>query len=75
MPELDFIVNAKRKDIYNNQRFYAMFKGIDLDKESKKQQEEKMEAVRRRAAATLLGGEEELERQEFADFGFEFESA
>lgn len=55
----------------------AGLKGIDLDKhrEKKESVEKKLEAVQRRAAAKLAGGEKELERQEWADLGFGFDSA
>lgn len=69
------IIEQKRKEIRDKQRFYAMFKGVDLDKETKNGTEQRLEEVQRRAAAQLAGSEEELERQEFADLGFDFGSA
>ena len=72
--ELDFIIKHKREDQHNKDRLIAALQGVDLDKGREQSVEERVEKVKRRAAIKLAGGEKELERQEFADLGFGFET-
>lgn len=39
MPELSETLNAKREDIYNQRKFMAALKGIDMESEQKKQED------------------------------------
>ena len=39
MPELSETLNAKREDIYNQRKFMAALKGIDMDGEQKKEED------------------------------------
>ena len=73
MDELIFILTHKRKAEKAQRHFAAAIQGIDLDKAEKDPVQERREEVERRAAIRLLG-EQEVERQEFAELGFGFET-
>ena len=74
LPELDLIIKHKREHENNEHKFSAALQGVDLDKGKVDSIEERLEKVRRNAAVKLAGGEAELERQEFADLGFGFQT-
>lgn len=78
LEELELIVKASREKEYRLMRFYAAFKGVDLEEDEKKEREEAFERAQRRANAKLAGksGDEidrELDIAEFGDFGLEVE--
>lgn len=75
MPELEAILDASRKQKYEDRKFAAALKGIDLDEGAKQEAEAAFERANRRAQARLSGkSEEEVERMHDADlFGMEFE--
>lgn len=60
-------------------KFYAAFKGVDLDEGNREDAEERFKKAQRRAEARLAGlSDEEIgkneEISEFADFGLEVET-
>ena len=79
MEELELIVKSSREKEHRMMRFYAAFKGVDLDDNSKEEQENAFDRAKRRANARLSGktDEEEInasaEKSSFEDFGFEVE--
>ena len=73
MPELMLILKEKRAGERRERQFLAAIQGIDLDKNEKDPVQERIEEVKRRAAVRTLG-EQEVERQEYAELGFGFES-
>lgn len=73
MQELTFILEHKRKEETAKRKFAAAIQGIDLDKHEKNPVQERLDEVRRRAAVKVMG-EQEVEKQEFAELGFGFET-
>lgn len=71
--ELDWMVKAIRADQEDNRVFAAALKGIDLKEHAVDPIEEKRREIERRAQEKMLGFEE-VERQEFEEFGIVFES-
>ncbi len=71
------LIKAGREKEHRMMKFYAAFKGVDLDEEDKQAAQERLNAVKRRANARLRGAsEEEIEKASeagFADFGMEVE--
>lgn len=74
LQELTFILDHKRKAEQSQRKFLAAIQGIDLDKHDKDPVQERIEEVKRRAAVRTIG-EHEVERQEYAELGFGFETA
>jgi len=73
MPELMLILEHKRKAERTQRHFQAAIQGIDLDKNESNPVQERLDEVRRRASVKMLG-ENEVQRQEYAELGFGFES-
>lgn len=73
MNELDAIINSIREDTNRANSFAASLQGIDLDKYRVDGIEEKRKEIERRAQERLHG-KEAVERQEFEEFGFGFET-
>lgn len=69
--ELDFLIKQIRQDSNDTRVFLAAIQGIDLSANMPNSIEEKRREIERRAAEKRLGFEE-VERQEFADFGIDF---
>ena len=67
------MINAIREDTNRANSFAASLQGIDLDKYRVDGIEEKRKEIERRAQERLHG-KAAVERQEFADFGFGFET-
>jgi hypothetical protein len=59
LPELEAILEAERERQYNQNRFAAALKGIDLDAGAAESAEERFEAVKAKALASLSGKSEE----------------
>lgn len=58
-------------------KFYAAFKGVDLDADSKESSRERLEAIERRAQARLAGQDPDAAEKagaSFEDFGIDFET-
>lgn len=72
LPELEMILKAKREREKQERYFLASIQGIDLSKNEESDVQRKLEEARRRAAIKLHGVEA-VERQEFAELGFDFE--
>lgn len=74
LSELNVLLKSIRKDQTDERVFLAALQGVDLDKyaENGSSVEEKRKEIERRAKEKLLG-REEVERQEFAEFGISFE--
>lgn len=72
LPELDFLLKTIREDKKETHVFLAAIQGIDLKKHYGDPVEEKRRDIERRAAEKLHG-KEAVERQDFAEFGIEFE--
>lgn len=70
MEELDKIIDASREQKYQQNKFAAALKGIDIDAQD--DAKSKFEEVSRRAEAKLNG--KSVEESEFADFGIDFET-
>jgi len=73
------LIKHKRKAERNQQRFAAALKGIDLNKgrpddDDEDDTQKRLAEVKRRAAERAAGSVEELDRQEFAGFGIEYET-
>lgn len=73
LQELTFILEHKRKAEQDNRKFLAAIQGIDIDKHAKDPVQERIEEVKRRAAVRTLG-EQEVEKLEYAELGFGFET-
>lgn len=75
LPELDAILKASYERERRAQRFYAAFKGVDLDEDAKNDAQEAFDRVNRRAQAKLQGiSEDDVDKLQTADvFGLEFE--
>lgn len=74
LPELDFLLKAVREDEKETKVFQAAMQGVDLSKHMNNPIEDKRKEIERRAAERIAGGMDNLERQEFAEFGITFES-
>lgn len=79
LEELELIIKASREKEERFMKFYAAFKGVDLDESDREEAEERFKKAQRRAEARLAGlSDEEIEAQqeisEFADFGLEVET-
>jgi len=69
LEELEGLLSASRDREERLMKFYAAFKGVDLDKETTK--EDPVEAAKRRANAKLSGrSQEELD---WEDLGIDYE--
>lgn len=75
LDELNLLLKTSREMRKDDQRFYAAFKGVDLDKEDSQTTEEAFQRVQQRAQARLRGvSVEEIERMSDGEmFGLEFE--
>lgn len=73
LDELNMIIKKKREREYNEMKFAAGLKGIDLDKDEESPVQKRIEETKRRAAVRLKG-EEEVQRAEFADLGFGYQT-
>lgn len=78
LEELELIVKSSREKEHRMMKFYAAFKGVDLDEGSKEEAAEVFARAQRRAEARLQGKtDEEINKHEeiasFAEFGIEFE--
>lgn len=78
LEELELRVKASREREHRMMKFYAAFKGVDLDEGNKQDSAEVFERAQRRAEARLLGKtDDEIDKHEelsaFADLGIEFE--
>ena len=71
LPELDVFLKGIRDATKDERIFLAAMQGVDLTKHYNNPVEDKKREIERRAAERLAGSAEELERQEFADFGIE----
>lgn len=71
--ELDWMLKAIRKDQEDTRVFQAALQGVDLKANSVDHIDNKRREIERRAAEKMLGFEE-VERQEFDSFGFDFET-
>ena len=79
LEELELIVKSSREKEHRLMKFYAAFKGVNIDEEEKEDVQDRFERAQRRAEARLAGlTEEEIEQAEeqssFADFGLEVET-
>lgn len=73
LDELEAIVTAAREAKRQDQIFAAALKGIDLE-ESEEQNKNKFEQVQKRAEAILQNKtDSDVERDDFAELGIEFE--
>lgn len=69
LPELNAIVGAKREQQYEQNKFAAALKGVDLDKSSGSESpEERFERIKRQAQAKAEGKSET--EVEFSELGF-----
>lgn len=68
LEELNAIVNKSREMKYQQNKFLAAMKGIDLDQST--DQEERFNEVQRRVEAKLSG--KSTDEIEFQDFGIDF---
>lgn len=67
------ILKQKREKEKQERYFAASLQGVDLNKNEPSEVQQRLEEVKRRAAVKTLGAQE-VERQEFAELGFGFES-
>lgn len=77
MEELELVVKSGRDKEHRMMKFYAAFKGVDLDA-SEEDPKDRFEDIKRRAEARLSGKsdseiEQEGERLSLQDFGLEVE--
>ena len=72
LEELDLLVRTARDKEERMMKFYAAFKGVDLDASSKEQSQDVFDAVQRRAEARLTG--RDVEDLEFEELGIEIMS-
>lgn len=70
--ELDWMLKAIRHDAEDTRVFQAALQGVDLNASKVDSIEEKRREIERRVAEKRLGAKE-VERQEFAEFGIEFD--
>jgi hypothetical protein len=70
--ELDWMLKAIRQDQEDTRVFQAALQGVDLNASKVDAIEERKREIERRAAAKTVGFKE-VERQEFADFGIDFD--
>lgn len=69
------IIKAKRQRENEDRRFAAGLKGIKLGADGEDDDvQKKIKEVERRAKIRLAGSEQALEKEEFADLGFGYES-
>jgi hypothetical protein len=71
--ELNLMVSAIREGEKQDHIFLASLQGVDLTKSYGNAIEDKKREIERRVAERLHGADA-VERQEFAEFGIEFES-
>lgn len=71
LEELELVVSTAREREDRLMKFYAAFKGVDLDKQQEKSN--RFEEIERRAQARLTG--KTVEDLEFEELGIEFEVA
>lgn len=78
LEELEAVIAAAREKEQRLMRFYAAFKGVDLDKQSQEDADERLRQIERRAKARIAGlSDEEVEKAaepSFAEFGIDFVS-
>lgn len=55
LAELEAILEAERKRQYNQNKFMAALKGIDLEADAAQSAQERVDAVKNRVAAKLAG--------------------
>lgn len=75
LPELMLIIKKMREKDHRDKKFLAAMQGIDLDKGQNSEVQKRIKEVEARAAARLTGDENALEKAEYADMGFEFQTA
>lgn len=70
--ELDWMLKAIRQNEEDTRVFHAALQGVDLKATKVDSIEEKRREIERRVAEKQLGFQE-VERQEFAEFGIDFD--
>lgn len=73
LPELEAILDAERERQYNQNKFLAALKGINLEGAAAKSAEEKVEEIKNRVAAKLAGKDVETYELETLGLGVEVE--
>ena len=72
LPELRAILDAKRREQHEQNKFAAALKGIDLDKDAKNENQRRLEEIQERVNKRLYG-ERAVEEYQLGDFGLEIE--